>query len=53
MNEDTVTGSNFFENKINLFKCQDYIELISNLCKQPYISKYTFCILLCCDENME
>ena len=28
MKEDTVIGSNFLENKIDLFKCQDHFGLI-------------------------
>ena len=28
MKEDTVIGSNFLENKISLFKCQDHFDLI-------------------------
>ena len=31
MKEDTVIGSNFPENKINLFKCQDHFDLIKTL----------------------
>ena len=28
MKEDTVIGSNFLENKISLFKCQDHFDLV-------------------------